>query len=266
MVSEDTVFPPPPQASTVTVDETPSRVQLIAWTFVSAEVYDKLDHQDDPTNVGYMDADILAEYAGRTCYQSWSKPNPETATNAGYLRNVIDHQHFSVLEHASATFLITGVSRSLLAELSRHRHLSLSVESQRYVPQDEGEPVIPPLLRKYPAITDVLICAHKASIGDYEEIITALMARQADGDKLTKKEIREAARSVLLNSQPVSMVVTGNLRAWREVLTKRYHIAADAEIRELAGELLTILRRVAPNSFSDFPNQPFGNDTIRRSA
>lgn len=66
--------------------------------------------------------DTLGEMAGRLCYESWDRPNPATATNAGYLANIIKQQHFSVLEHASATIYLEGVSRTLTHELIRHRH------------------------------------------------------------------------------------------------------------------------------------------------
>src|SRR5690242_2070720 len=75
----------------------------------------------------------LVEFAGRACYQSWSKPNPKTATNAAYLQHIIDVGHFSVLEHASVSFYITGISRSCTHELIRHRHFSYSQLSQRFV-------------------------------------------------------------------------------------------------------------------------------------
>ena len=102
-------------------------VQVIAWT-----------HFEPPPEVPWStDADggeALAEFAGRACYQSWSKPNPRTATNAGYLRHILEVGHLSVLEHGSVTFYLTGVSRSLTHELIRHRHFSYSQLSQRYVP------------------------------------------------------------------------------------------------------------------------------------
>src|SRR4030088_3043096 len=63
----------------------------------------------------------LAEFAGRACYQSWKKPNPSTATNAGYLRHILEVGHLSVLEHGSVTFYITGISRSLTHQLTPHR-------------------------------------------------------------------------------------------------------------------------------------------------
>ena len=47
----------------------------------------------------------LAEFAGRACYQSWTKPNPATATNGGYLRHILEVGHLSVLEHGTRDLL-----------------------------------------------------------------------------------------------------------------------------------------------------------------
>ncbi|WP_431911629.1 FAD-dependent thymidylate synthase [Nonomuraea jabiensis] len=213
------------------------------------------------TDIYTQPADALAEAAGRLCYKAWERKNPATATNEGYLANIIEHQHFSVLEHASATFLIQGVSRSLLAELTRHRHLSFSVESQRYVDQADREPVIPPAARGTDAEASIRFGHTRATLA-YLELVSYFK----DELGLPKKQANEAARALLPNCQPVDLVVTGNLRAWREVLTKRYHMAADAEIRELAAELLKQLTVIAPNSFQDFGLGPIGNEEIRRAA
>ena len=72
------------------------------------------------------DADTLSHFAGRSCYQAWEMPHEKTRTNKGYLRNILDQGHESVLEHGTASFYIEGVSRNLTHELIRHRHLSYS--------------------------------------------------------------------------------------------------------------------------------------------
>ena len=115
----------------------PLRVQLIAKT-------EFLAPPDVPWSTDADGGPALVEFAGRACYQSWSKPNPRTATNAAYLRHIIDVGHFSVLEHASVSFYITGVSRSCTHELIRHRHFSYSQLSQRYVPEHDSQVVLPP--------------------------------------------------------------------------------------------------------------------------
>lgn len=197
-------------------------------------------------------ADALGEAAGRMCYQSWHRPNPATATNAGYLGNILAHGHDSVLEHASVTFLVRGVSRSLLAELSRHRHLSFSVVSQRYVDYADTQPVIPPAIAGGTSEARVR-AAYTVMVEEYRALADRLM-----NNGLSRKQAREAARAVLPNAAPVDMIVTGNLRAWRDVLGKRHSPHADAEIQEFAREVLALLKEVAPNSFQDLSEG--GND------
>ena len=101
----------------------------------------------------------LAEFAGRACYQSWSKPIPATATNAGYLDHILQVGHLSVLEHSSATFYITGISRSVTHELIRHRHFSFSQLSQRYLPAAGPEVVEPAVIAADPALHDIFSAA-----------------------------------------------------------------------------------------------------------
>ena len=196
----------------------------------------------------------LAEAAGRACYQSFAKPNPATATNAGYLRHILEVGHESVLEHASASFYVTGVSRSLLAELSRHRHISLSVRSQRYC--DEGDPgiVLPP------AANDTTASSWLMGIMVVVEAKYHELVEHFTDVGLPRKQAREAARAVLPNMVETRFVLTANMCAYRDVLRRRWHVAADAEIQRFAGMLLEQLRVLAPNVFQDFPAAPFGSD------
>jgi thymidylate synthase (FAD) len=206
------------------------------------------------------DADELAEIGGRVCYQSWNRPNPKTATNAGYLDNILTQGHYSVLEHSSVTFYVEGVSRSLLTELERHRFLSFSVVSQRYVRVSDSEFVAPPAIDEYEnvrtrngmTVSEMFGTSVGGSHYVYEEISNALIA-----EGVPRKRALEAARSVLPNATEVKMLVTGNIRCWRDVIGKRYHEAADAEIREFATEVLGHLREIAPNSVQDIPAVPY---------
>jgi thymidylate synthase (FAD) len=202
------------------------------------------DVAPDPRTTG---ADALAEAAGRICYKSFGRKNPDTATNQLYLDNILGQGHYSVLEHSSVTFLVRDVSRALLTELTRHRHLSFSVVSQRYCDYANTEPVIPPALRGDLYATETLREAYAEDVRTYTDLVKYL----TDDRGLKRKQAREAARAVLPNAAPVDMVVTGNLRAWRDVLGKRYHKAADAEIFEFAGRVLDHLRDLAPNSVQD---------------
>ena len=199
-------------------------------------------------------ADLLAEFAGRACYQAWDKPNPKTAANQDYLKNILNQGHFSVLEHASATFYVTGVSRALTHELIRHRHLSFSELSQRFVDIQTVDTVIPPALKEN---------SNRELIGDVMDVAEQGYSMLVDNlieNGLTRKQAREAARAVMPNATETRIVVTGNMRAWRDVLYKRYSVHADAEIREFAAEVLRQLKEIAPGQFQDFPSEPFGSD------
>ncbi|MEU8086358.1 FAD-dependent thymidylate synthase [Micromonospora sp. NPDC049101] len=235
---------------------TPIAHTLIDWNAISEVIPDTRFFTEASAEFDVEDMDHLGEFCGRACYKAWERKNPDTATTAGYLAHILDEGHFSVLEHASVTFYVTDVSRALLLELERHRFLSFSVESQRYVDQVKSHPnpVIPPALAAVPASGpySALMMHYADSLTYYEDAVSYLMARGYN-----RKESREAARAFLPNATPVDFVVTGNLRCWRDVLGKRYHVQADAEIREFATEVLTHLRRIAPLSVQDIPGVPF---------
>ena len=222
-------------------------VQLIAKTEFFAP-------PDVPWSTDADGGEALVEFAGRACYQSWSKPNPKTATNAGYLRHIIDVGHFSVLEHASVSFYITGISRSCTHELIRHRHFSYSQLSQRYVPEKESQVVVPPGMEDDAELQQILAQAADASRASYTELLSRLEAKFADQPNaiLRRKQARQAARAVLPNATETRIVVTGNYRAWRHFVAMRASEAADVEIRALAIECLRELKKVSGNVFEDF--------------
>jgi thymidylate synthase (FAD) len=229
----------------------PLRVQLIAKTEFLAPA-------DVPWTTDTDGGAALVEFAGRACSQSWSKPNPKTATNAGYVKHIIDVGHFSVLEHASVSFYITGVSRSLTHELIRHRHFSYSQLSQRYVPEVQAQIVVPPGMEDDPELRQILAVAADASRATYTELLAKLEAKFAAGQPtekislLRRKQARQAARAVLPNATETRIVVTGNYRAWRHFIAMRASEHADVEIRRLAIECLRQLIDLAPAVFADF--------------
>lgn len=218
-----------------------------------------ISHGGDLGSQNVTSIDELAEFAGRNCYQSWTRPNSKTASNEGYLNNIIAQQHFSVMEHGSVSFYVTGVSRALLAELTRHRHLSFSVVSQRYVDANDLDVVYPPILEEL-SDDEFIDAVHQlGEARDHTRIIYDNLVVIFTNAGYKRKQAREAARAVLPNMMDSPMVVSGNIRAWRDVLGKRYHIAADREIQQFAEEVLKHLRVLAPNSVQDIEGK-FGNE------
>ena len=234
------------------------KVTVVAQTHITeipASLRDtEFSEREDWSDLSTSDIDLLAELTGRGCYKSWSLPNPATANNEGYIGNILDHKHYSVLEHGSVTFYVEHVSRALLLELERHRHVSFSVESQRYVNTRKWHPeaVVPPAFEEHPNLALMLQAHYETSLDRYDGAYNYLR-----DTGLSVKESREAARAFLLESTPVDLFFTGNVRALRDVLGKRWSTHADAEIREFAGLILERLREVAPNSVQDLSETPY---------
>ncbi|AEJ93473.1 thymidylate synthase [Mycobacterium phage Benedict] len=234
------------------------KVELLANTTINPDALGTLRNLGYETRWDSSASDELAEFAGRNCYRSFDRPNPATRENVDYLKHILEVGHESVLEHASATFYIEA-SRSVLTELERHRHLSFSVVSQRYVDPTSLGVHYPPAMNltegtsAHQKVLDAIDDVRFLALDRYKTIVKELSALG-----LPRKQAREAARAVLPNMTNSPMVVTGNHRAWRNVIKQRWHTAADAEIRELAGELLKQLRQVAPNTYQDIPEEPYG--------
>jgi thymidylate synthase (FAD) len=207
-------------------------VELVAWT--EFQVPKSVEGYVIPDDEGGSElfrqhpyqggAEDLIEFAGRACYESWDRPNPKTATTTGYIGHILEVAHGSVLEHANATFYIRGVSRSLTHELVRHRHLSPSQLSQRYVPAEDSNIVIPPEMEGEEDMEFLLQEAMSEAVGRYNALVLTMqdkLASEGVTGTEAKKRARQAARCVLPNMTETRLALTGNARAWREVIALR---------------------------------------------
>src|SRR5690625_1786778 len=130
------------------------QVTVISMSSPLLKVMESLTDGQWEGQLGVSVLDLLSEWAGRSCYQSWDKPNPATRANKDYHANTLAQGHFSIYEHAVVTFYVTGVSRALTHELIRHRHLSYSQLSQRFVNEGrEDNLVLPPAAHDDPVAT-----------------------------------------------------------------------------------------------------------------
>ena len=195
----------------------------------------------------------LVEFAGRACYEAWDKPNPATATNRGYVQHVLQVGHLTLLEHSTVTVYLTGLSRTVAAELVRHRHLSFSQLSPRHVPEPAAV-VEPPAVAGDPVLHERFLAAADTALAAYAELLEGLEDRFADAPNapLRRKQARQAARAVLPGALETHLVVSGNYRAWRHFVGVRGSESADPEIRAVAVACLRELQQVAGNVFDDF--------------
>lgn len=233
-------------------------VQLIAASSFAAPADVDWEQDADAT-----DAEALVEFAGRACYETFDKPNPHTAANEAYLRHILEVGHDALLEHATATLYIRGLSRAAGNELLRHRHLSFSQLSQRFVPAGEADVVIPDAIAADEDLTRMFLSAVDETRFVYEEFLAALEANIDEPNALLrKKKARQAARAILPNATETRFVVTGNFRAWREFIAARASEHADVEIRALAVACLEILKKQAPALFDDFLISTLSDGTV----
>lgn len=221
------------------------RVRLIAHTVSTAQSEDILESQPDST-----DAEYLTTLAGRACYQSFHRPNAATKLDEDYLKRTLFEQgHWSIAEHASATFYLEGVSRAFTHELIRHRHLSYSQLSQRFVDESDAAYVVPPAMRGNVIAENALASSIADALISYDYAVGILLH-----DGYSRKQAREAARAFLPNCVETKIVVSGNLRAWHEVTQRRIQPDADAEMQEVVGLIYDELTEIAPAIF------PFRSD------
>ena len=169
--------------------------------------------------------------------------------------------HESPVEHVTFTFGIEGVSRSFLAQVTRHRIASFSVQSQRYVRQDHFVFVTPPAIAAEPELLREYENAMQQSIDSYNRLADALAAKyvpeflaqgcteKAARTKAEKKAI-EDARYVLPNACETKMVMTMNCRSLQNFFNLRCCNRAQWEIRAVADEMLRLVLPLAPHVFA----------------
>lgn len=179
---------------------------------------------------------------------------------AAFVDMLAEIGHESPIEHATFTFGIEGVSRSLLAQITRHRIASYSVQSQRYVAEKQFEYVLPPEIAEIPEAEAIYRQAMDEDQRHYEELTALLKAKhlpafletgmeQKAAERAAEKKAIEDARFVLPNACTTKMIVTMNARSLINFFHHRCCSRAQWEIRELADRMLALCLEVAPHLF-----------------
>jgi len=168
----------------------------------------------------------------------------------GFIKKLMDMGHHTPLEHASFTFGIEGVSRSLLAQITRHRIASFSVQSQRYVGETRDqncqgtfEYIIPPAIA---SLGEEAVAEFEAQMARIQEWYDGWVAKLGGG-----RNAYEDARFVLPNAAETKLVVTMNARELLHFFNLRCCRRAQWEIRRLAEEMLHLVKEVAPVIFAE---------------
>ena len=210
--------------------------------------------------------DYMGEWVGSMQFgEAMSEIKGRTLEDAktNLIERLLDHGHFGPFEHPQATFAIEGVSRSCMAQLTRHRHASFDIQSMRYVsfedvsPKDvyEGELVVTP-----PAVDDPDWIGRNQSEGSvddekikYRQAVfrnSVAQSVQDYQDLLDSGMAPEDARFVLPIGTEVNIVMSLNVRMLMHVADMRAAADAQWEIRELTEGVLDRAEQWCPKTFN----------------
>ncbi len=230
------------------------------------------EYLNDPTRL--PDSAQLCKVAGQLCYMSFGRKRSYNADAIRYFDNLKSSGHGSVFEHANFSLLLYGISRSVTHELVRHRAvMAFSQQSQRYVSGRMLRFVERPEYTIDEALHAQFLQRIDRAAAEYATITERILGMQREGTQLLtaeartdlRKKVQQTARSVLPNETEAPIVVTGNARSWRHVISMRASAHAETEIRELAVRVFLCLYLTDPILFSDYTLEklPDGTFTVK---
>ena len=218
----------------------------------------RLDEADGAPNPG----ELLVEAAGRACYRSWEPGlNPNVSrvrTDQGqYFGNILRSGHGSVLEHASYTFALRGVSRVFTHELVRHRAGSaFSQESLRFVRLADIGFRVPPALE--PLREQVLSIVEQ--LEEFQRSAADELGLDEEGVPFhEKKEVTSALRRLAPIGLATDIIWTANVRTLRHVIEMRTAPGAEEELRLVFDAIAARMVAEAPGLFADFTREDDGS-------
>lgn len=206
----------------------------------------------------------LIAAAAKLCYSDTGAMNlmdnlsDETASD--FINMLSDLGHASPIEHASFTFGIEGVSRTLLAQITRHRIASFSVQSQRYVKKSNFIYITPSEIENNTDALEIFNNSMNESFESYNKLCDILEkkyyqefidngATEKSAKSKAEKKAIEDARFVLPNACETKMLVTMNARSLLNFFRLRCCNRAQWEIRQLAIEMYKLCYDAAPALF-----------------
>ena len=210
------------------------------------------------------DCEKIVAAAAKLCYSSSEIAGIlnglDKEKTVAFVERLMSMGHESPLEHISFTFGIEGVSRSLLAQFTRHRIASYSVKSQRYVNEGKFEYIMPPEIEAEPEAKKLFLEAMEDDLAKYNAISDILFKKHYDAmiaDGVSEKKAKNAAekkaiedaRYILPNACETKMIATFNARSLLNFFNHRCCERAQWEIRDMANRMLALVKESAPTIF-----------------
>lgn len=206
-----------------------------------------------------LNPEKIVAIAAKLCYSTCNIDDLEKNISKEeidkFINMLVDIGHESPLEHVNFTFAIEGVSRALLAQHSRHRLQSMSVQSQRYCNLDNTfKYIVPKSILEDNYLYNFFEEEMKRQYNSYIEITKKLKNKYIENGinpKKAEKKAIEDARYVLPNACETKMIITMNARELLHYFKLRCCSRSQLEIRELAKKMMELCKEVAPNLFKN---------------
>lgn len=210
------------------------------------------------------DCEKIVASAAKLCYSSSGVEDImeglTTEKTNDFLEKLVSMGHESPIEHVTFTFGIEGVSRSLTHQLVRHRLASYSQKSQRYVTEGQFDYIIPPEIEKIPEAKALFLQSMEEDQKIYDELtvilkekhykdLIALGKPEKQAKSIAEKRAIEDARYILPNACETKIICTMNARTLINFFHHRCCERAQWEIREMAVQMLKLVKEVAPTLF-----------------
>lgn len=211
------------------------------------------------------DCEKIVAASAKLCYSS-SKIDGildglDRENTINFINRLMSMGHESPIEHITFTFGIEGISRSLLAQMTRHRIASYSVKSQRYVNEGKFEFITPPEIENDEEAKEIFLDAMKNDEETYIRLTNILKKKHYDAFlkdgvdekkalSMAEKKAIEDARYVLPNACETKMIATFNARSLINFFHHRCCERAQWEIRDLSEKMLMLVKEVSPTIFA----------------
>ena len=187
--------------------------------------------------------------AAKLCYSPADitslKDKIETKDQKAFVEKLVKMGHMSPIEHASFTFAVEGISRACSHQLVRHRLASYSQQSQRYVSEESGfDYIIPPSVKEDKELKNIFISFMEQAQETYNSMVRKLNEKGIRGESANQD-----ARFILPNAAETKIMVTMNARELLHFFRQRCCNRAQWEIRQMAEEMLKLVKKAAPTIF-----------------
>lgn len=219
-----------------------------------AELMDSVDYNESDIESVIKESDNVDE--GLLDQESYPRYLHIEAQKKNFIEKQLSRGHYGPWEHPQITFAVKGVSRVTMAQITRHRHMTFDVQSQRYVDFSEKEAITPKSIKsanhfsREDGVVDIDEEEQEIAKTSYENLVD--LSFEWYEEMVEKGVPKEDARFGLPVGTPVNMTFSGNARTFMHLLDMRKKANAQWEIRELSEEIIEHLKAWMPYTYRHY--------------